>query len=267
MSVSYCSKERTFPSCLEKFSFSILFCSPSCLTWTQSKWQAFHTSWWIRHHYIPSESPGEPPHWYGRLDPTTSPLTQNLWNHSIFMKYSLCQRVAAVQIWLWLCYYSQAALSSREDKKCIQFAQITAWSEQEHGAVTTVRQNLEISWIQPNRRHDFNNFKRCGLSHGLGNMEFCQLQSRNKVKERFRKNSLQIERLWWKALHAWWEDVIDLRLKARPVPTGGRKWTTNTMIHCPATWMDPKGGAGTLTLRCGDEGSGFIQRLIRLSAL
>lgn len=100
-----------------------------------------------------------------------------------------------------------------------------------------------------NCRHDFNTFKRCGLSHGLGNMEFCQFQSRNKVKERFRKNSLQIERLWRKALHAWWEDVTDLRLKDRPVPTGGRKWTTNTIIHCPATRLDPRGGAGTLTLR------------------
>ena len=135
----HCSKERTFTSCLGKFTFSILFCSPSCLTWAQSKWQAFHTSWWIRHHHVPSQSLGDlpigmdastppHPHWL-RICGTIQYLlsTHCMWRFCALLP-ALCQRVAAVQIWLWLCYFSQAALSRREDKKCIQFAQITAWS-------------------------------------------------------------------------------------------------------------------------------------------
>ena len=67
------------------------------------------------------------PHWLRICGPI-----RYLWSTHCMWRFwpllpALCQRVAAVQIWLWLCYYSQATLSNREDKKCIQFAQITAW--------------------------------------------------------------------------------------------------------------------------------------------
>lgn len=163
----HCSKERTFFR-LEKFSFSILVYSPSCLTWAQSKWQN------ISHHAgdlsppHPQSHRGTSSHQYGRLDLHHTPTdSESVEPFNIYEVLTVPEGGSCLGYDHEFCYLT--ALSSREDKKMVYSLPESQHEVNKSRKVTTVRQNLWDKWIQPNRRHDFNNFGRCGLSHGLGN--------------------------------------------------------------------------------------------------